>query len=476
MNLKKILSPDGYMTMPKERFSYWSYFVGQNFFYNIVTAYLVTYLMLLGIDLAKIAVVMLIVKIWDAVNDPLFGVIFDKVKFKSKLKCLPWLRISVGLVPISTIILFIIPGGASENIKLVWFAAGYMLWDTCYTICDVPIYSMVTTMTDNINERNTLMSIGRVFSGAGMGISSVLCTFLISEQVGLGFGSISIILAVGGFLFMLPLCITGKERNYHAELEEPTFSLKSMVKYIGHNKYLLIYFLGFFFTNGLMTSSAISTFVSYYLFGNTNFNIILGILGSVPSFLAAVLIPFLAKRFDKLKILFWSTTASAILGFAIYFTGWKNMTAFIILTVFRSIFSSLVGTINFMFTPDCAEYGQYKTGIDAKGITFAIQTFSTKIAAAVASSFGLFVMKKFDWIEINATSFEEIKALNITQSATALNGLWVTYILIPSIGMVISLLVYLFYKLRDRDIQVMAKCNAGEITREEAQQQLSREY
>ena len=133
---------------------------------------------------------------------------------------------------------------------------------------------------------------------------------------------------------------------------------------------------------------------------------------------------------------------------------------------------TIAGTLGFMFTPDCAEYGQYKTGVDAKGITFSIQTFTTKIAAAIASSLGLAILTFFDWTKIEAESFADIEKLHIVQSATALNGLWVTYILVPSIGLAITSFIYLFYKLRDKDVQVMARYNAGEITREEAEAQL----
>lgn len=469
MSIKSILSPPDFTTKLSERVSYWSYFVGQNIFYNVVTTFMATYLMMNGIDLGKIAVVTLIVKIWDAVNDPLFGIIFDKIKFKNGQKCLPWLRLSVGLIPITTVLLFIIPSGMAQSGKLIWFMIAYLLWDSSYTVCDVPIYSMVTTMTDNINERNTLMSLGRLFSGAGMGLSGMLCTLLVSEKVGLSFSPTVILLSVLGLLFMIPLCFVGKERNYHGELEDEAFSIKRMLMYLVRNKYLLIYYLGYLFANGLMTGNALSLFVSYYLFGSANFNIILGILSTVPSIVVALLIPVVSQKFDKFKLFFICNTVAAVLGLVMYFIGWQNKLLFIVLMIIRCLFTSVTGTLGFMFTPDCAEYGQYKTGVDAKGITFSIQTFTTKIAAAVASSLGLAILGFFDWTKIEAESFADIEKLNIVQSATALNGLWVTYILVPSIGLVITSFIYLFYRLRDKDVQIMAKYNAGEITREEAE-------
>lgn len=59
---------NGYMTTFRERVSYWSYFIGQNIYYNITAAFISTYLAMQGVSLAKVATVLLIVKIWDAVN------------------------------------------------------------------------------------------------------------------------------------------------------------------------------------------------------------------------------------------------------------------------------------------------------------------------------------------------------------------------------------------------------------------------
>ena len=70
---------DGWTTEPTERASYYSYFAGQNMIYTLFNVCLTTYLLFLGIDPIKSGAVMLIVKVWDAVNDAIFGVIFDKI-------------------------------------------------------------------------------------------------------------------------------------------------------------------------------------------------------------------------------------------------------------------------------------------------------------------------------------------------------------------------------------------------------------
>ncbi len=77
----------------REKISYGLYFMGQNVFYGLI-GYMTTYFTDIGITAALVAIVALITKVWDAINDPIFGMIMDKVNFK-KGKFLPWLQISV---------------------------------------------------------------------------------------------------------------------------------------------------------------------------------------------------------------------------------------------------------------------------------------------------------------------------------------------------------------------------------------------
>ena len=468
--------PAGYMTTFKERLSYWTYFIGQNIYYNITAAFISTYLAMQGIDLAKVAIVLLIVKVWDAVNDPLFGYIFDKVTFKNGQKSLPWLRIATLLIPVVTILLFSIPSGMSETGKLVWFGVAYVLWDTVYTLTDVPAYAMLNTMTDNLQERNTLLSVNRVFSGGGVVLYGVVLPLLISEKVGMSASMAVAIMAIFSAITMVPLSVNCKERNYNPEDEDENFSFRQMFSYLKSNKYLLIYYGGYMATDALKTFNAVLLFVSFYLFGDSLFSVVLNMLNMVPGVFAAMAMPTLLKKFDKFKTLFFCNLVSIVLGLIIYFLGYDNKGIFITLTIIRTIPMSVLGILAFMFTPDCAEYGQYTSGISAKGITFAIQTFSVKITGAISSSLALFLLGLFGWISVEAESFEALAAMNIQQSPAALNGLWIVYALVPVIGMILSTFFYLGYKLNDKDVQIMARCNSGLITREEAEKQLSRKY
>ena len=386
------------------------------------------------------------------------------------------LRISAAFIPVTTILLFIIPQGAPEAVKLAWFAIAYLLWDTAYTFCDVPIFTMVTTMTDRLDERNSLMARGRIFSGGGMAVAGILCTVLISEKVGLGFGAVSVLLSVLGCLLMLPICVNGKERNYHVEHEEETFTLREMLRYLIHNKYLLLYYGGSVISGSLALRGRWVCLPPIIFFGSAVFNLFFNSALRPARCASRILYSCDPAAVDKFKFFIACNVFSAVFGLVIYFVGYQNVPLFVLLSVIRAIPAGAIGVVGFMFTPDCAEYGQYKTGTDAKGITFAIQTFSTKINAAVSSSLGLFLLKFFDWVSVEANSFADLEAAGVVQSETALHGLWIAYALVPAIGALLALVFYAFYRLNDKDVQIMAKCNAGELSRTQAEAMLSRKY
>lgn len=468
-----------WQTNSAERKSYYSYFFGQNMIYNMLAAYLTTYLVFKEIDPVKSGMIVTIVKVWDAVNDAIFGVIFDKIKFKSGKKYIPWLKIACALTPAATIAVFIIPSAASEVVKLVWFALAYIIWDTAYTICDVPAFGIITAMTNQIEERNTILSLKGITGGIGSALTTVLVTLLIGQSVNIGYGPTAIIIAIVAAATMFPVCFKCEERN-KAE-EEEQFTVRSMIKYVVSNKYLLIYYLGYIFYSGAQTYTALHLLMAYYIYGNELISLITGTVAAVPQLIMALFVPKIIRKIDKTTLFKISTIAAIALSIPVCFAR-ESLVLFIVTFMLRSIPLGIIGVLAFTFTPDCAEYGQFTTGTEAKGITFAIQTFAVKLSAAISSGLGLFLLglfkfrTEFEGIEIKG--FADLQAANAIelQPAGALDGLWFTYNVVPIIGLVIALGIWSLYRLKDKDVQVMADCNCGKITKEEATKLLSRKY
>ncbi|MCL2339857.1 MAG: MFS transporter [Actinomycetia bacterium] len=472
--MKTKIDRSGWLTSARERRVYWIYFFGQNMIYMLVYMFLATYLLLSGLNPAATAGILVIVKIWDAANDIIFGALIDKAKFKKGGKFIPWLRISLPLIALATLLMFGIPQGFSMGSKLVWFALAYLLWDAAYTISDVPVYGLVTNLTNVQAERTDLMAKSRITAYAGSLLVLLMGFVLPSEQVGMSFTTIAQIVVIIAALTMIWLCIYGRE-HLAGSTREKSYSLREMFQYFGHNKYLFIYFGGLFMFLGLNTAQAVLQFTCFYLFNNALIATVVAAVSFAPSVLISLFLPLLLRHLDKRSILLTSAIAYTLLSVVIWLIG-PILLPHLILSVLRGFALGGVTVVQFMFTPDCAEYGQYKTGVEAKGITFAVQTFTMKLTAAVSGALGIAILGWFGWQTVNANSFAELAALGISQSDLALMGLWTAYALVPMIGGALAVVFWLLYRLKAADVELMARCNNGEISREECAAALSRKY
>jgi probable glucitol transport protein GutA len=444
-----------YRTGAGARFSYGSYFLGQNIYYMLLMSFMTVFFTDVGIPAITVAAIALVVKVWDAVNDPIFGGIVDRVRFKQG-KFLPWVKISLIAIPLSTIFLFAIPAGISLGAKVVWAVVGYMLWDTAYTICDVPIFGLVTTVTDSIHERTSYIAMGRV-----LGIlAAVLVSIVIGgvrQAIG-GWLPTTVVLSVSALVFMIPVCFTAKEK-YAPPPSEKEIGLKEMIRFVGKNKYLLIVYGALVICMGLNTGSGLGMYFARYNLGSETVLMTMTLLQIAPMMLFSALIPSITRRVDKFHVLVWSLLGSGVLGIIAWFVGYSNQAVFFGLLLLRNLINAGSVAVMFLFTPDCAEYGHYKTGIAAPGISFSIQTFSAKLISALSTALGALALSLIGFVEMEGA----------VQSEGFPDRLWLIYTLIPSFAYFLALPLLSRYKLRDKYVVAMTRCNNGEISREEAE-------
>ena len=153
----------GFMTSKKERFAYCLFFLGQNILWGYA-GYVETFLTDVGIAAGTAAMILLVPKLWDAINDMIFGYLIDRTVFKNGQKFIPWVKIGVSAIGLTTIALFAIPQSASQVVKVVWFLVAYILFDISYTILDAPAYAVTTVMTSNVQERTSIIAGGKLWA------------------------------------------------------------------------------------------------------------------------------------------------------------------------------------------------------------------------------------------------------------------------------------------------------------------------
>lgn len=486
---KPILNKELWRTSTAERSKYYVGDLGRTCEGALITTFMTMFLLMQGINPASMSGIMLFVKIIDSFDDVIFGFLIDKLhltklgKLKKAIgtgKYMPWLRLTFWMFPVFTVLFFMMPKGIPEAGKLAWFAIFYLLYDLTYTLVEVPMNSISVTLTDNLEERNIIIQNKNVISNGLIMVIGMVFYALVSEKIGAPIRWVVLGSSVIFLAMMIPL-VTGV-KEYNTELKNATvddtqhYSLKDMLKCVTTNKYIFIILLSNIVASCLQTGSNLANFVAYYHFGNSMIFMVPILISLVPGLIAQLSTAKLTNKFGKLPVILVAGILGGVPLMSMYFVGTKHVIILCVLLVIQSLPGNVAMIAKNFLIPDTIEYTRYKTGKDCSGIFFSLNSFVTKLTQGIASSLGLFMLGRAGWVEITADSFADIAAQGVAQPQSALNMLWILYALIPAIGTILGILIMVFYRLKDKDVELMAKCNGGEITREECEAQLSRKY
>ena len=459
----KLKNKPGFVTSPMERAAYCLFFLGQNILWGFA-GYVETFLTDIGFAAAAAAAILLVPKIWDAVNDVLFGYIVDRHVFKNGQKFMPWVRIGTAAVGITTVAMFAIPQSMGDTTKVVLFLAAYILFDVAYTVLDAPAFAVTTVMTGDIPERTSIIAGGKLWSMVG-GVLATLLVPMVRPKLG-WFGGAVVFVAVSVVL-MVPMLFSVKERRSAESTVQENPSFKEMVHYLKNNKYLVVTLIAMVILGLASVEQKMAIYLGRICLQNESMSTYVGAGAAVSVIAVSAVIPSLSKKWDKFHIMCVGLAFAILMNIVNYFVGYDNFWVAIIMTALKCTGLGFWQVIIYMLVADTVEYGTYKSGTRAAGISFSLQTLASKLKNALIGSMIL--------LSLSAVGF--VEGENAIQPEGVADGVWFMYSWIPVVGFAIALVLLLaFYKLRSKDVQVMGKYNKGEITKEEAEALLADKY
>ncbi|TFG82902.1 MAG: hypothetical protein E4G74_02000 [Erysipelotrichales bacterium] len=416
--------------------------LGQNIIYNFVATYLmIFYTDILGLLPVAVGILMLVAKIWDAVNDPIMGSIVDRAHLK-RGKMRPWLFwIPIPMI-IITILLFYAPS-FDYGAKLLYAYFTFILWDMIFTISDIPFWGLSATMTRNPKERLSLITFARILCNLGMAVSIILPPLMFklfpSERSGY-FWTTVILITIGGMLFYLA-SIGTKERVVDVKVEDESFfgNLGLLLK----NKPLLALQASRMLGAFRMVIGVAGTYFAKYNMGDAAyFSLLGGIL--IASLIAAMFItPFFTKRYSKKTMYNASLLLGAFSHLAMFFVGYTNLPAVFFLLFLCGMSLGMNDVITYTMVGDTVDYLQWKINRRTEGLSFSLHTFTTKMQTALGTL----------WISIVLTYVGYID--NVKQSATALTGIFTLISIFPAIGAILSIIPMFWYDLSEKKHEQM---------------------
>ena len=422
----------------KERLSFGLAGLGQNMVYNYTTAYImVFYTDVVKLLPVAVGTLMLIARVFDAVNDPIMGTIIDKTHTK-KGKLIPYLKVIPVPMAVFTLLVFFVPD-MSYTMRLVYAYVSFILWDLMYTVSDVPYWGLSVAITSDPNERLKLISLARILCNVGLAISIVIPPLMISYFGGGSFAYFitAVAMALSGSLLFSLVGYNAKERTTLDKQES------APIRVLFKNKPLMLLQLSRFLQAFRMVIATAGLYFAKYNMNDEAAFSILGGLLIAAMILAMLVTPLLKKIFSKKQLYNYSL----LLGFASHFLmiilGFENMTINYILLFVSGLSLGLNDVITYTLVGDCVDYCEYQTGLRTEGLSFSLHTFTTKLQSA----FGLF------WIGIILTQVGFVE--NAVQSSQTLNGIFSLISLYPAVASLCAIIPMFWFKFSESEHEMM---------------------
>lgn len=322
-------------------------------------------------------------RIWDAINDPLFGLLSDRIRTR-------WGRRRVlllfGAVPLglSFMLMWIVPGLGQMGLA-IYYALVFILFDTAFTLVHVGYNSLTPEMTSDYDERSSLNGYRMVFSISGTLGAIILATVLgwsIKDQR-LLYGLIGFIL---GLVAMIPpLVVFSITRERPAEeLPEPLPMRQAIQSTLSNYPFRLVmglYLLSW--TTASILAAVLIYFATYYLRVPEQANYFV-LLAQGMAILFIPVVVWLSRRLDKRRafILGAATWIAVFLG--IFSLRADQVTLGYVLAALSGLGIATAYVIPWAMVPDIIEYDQLRTGQRREGSYYSFASFFQKLATGLA--------------------------------------------------------------------------------------------
>ncbi len=460
--------------------------LGQGMIYALMSSYISDYyLNVLQLTPMFVLLLMLLARVWDAINDPLMGMIVDRSNLKSG-KMLPFIRFALIPIGIVTLLMYLSPN-LDKTALMIYSAIVYVAWGMIYTIGDVSFWGLPNVMTPDSEERSSVISVSKIFNSIGSAVPEVL--FLVVGFIIASWAQntnttdfltiqkkkylIMAIVTVGlGIILYSFACIGVKERVKMPVRKRQPGEPSQLARVFKCKPLVLVLLMGVLSSGRYMVSAAAIHVARYSFYigpelatlateaervaaiesSISTVKTVFQISSIVGLFGATLFMPKLMKKFDYKKLVIVTCLAGFVASIVTTIVGWftMNLYACIPFIVISCIPLGVINTVSLAMIGDCLDFMELKTGFRDNALGAACQGFINKIGNAFATS-GIVIMYM-------VIGLDPAQMLSSTSVVSALDmppemrfAMFSLVSIVPGISMLLCAIPMFFYKIAGKE-------------------------
>ena len=379
------------------------------------------------------SLLLVIVQVWDAINDPLIGSMVDADKRQYKRnKFLQYIWFgSIGLI-VGGACCFLPFPNAPVWAKFIIFIAGYVIWDAFYTVANVPYGSLLGLISDNPGDRAALSAFRSVGSLVGNMAPMVILPMIIYDAnnnlIGERVFFAALLMGFIGFLcfqFMIKNTVIRVEANVQLKEDQPKFNvMKAMGNFIKNRPAVgaTVAAFGMFIGQQGATTAVTVMFQSY--FKNAQISGLVSMFAMIPIIFFTPLARKMVVKYGKKELAtagaICSVIACALMLVLPITPDAKGIAIYIVCSLINALGLGIYSTVSWAMMSDAIDYNEWKFGAREEGTVYALHSFFRKLAQGVGPAAALVVMTALGYDGALGAAQTEATALNMRYLVAAL--------------------------------------------------------
>lgn len=360
------------------------------------------------------SLLLIIVQVWDAINDPLIGSMVDADRHQYKRnKFLQYIWVgSLGLI-VGGACCFLPFPNAPTWAKAIIFIAGYVVWDAFYTIANVPYGSLLSLISAEPADRASLSAWRSVGSMVGNMLPMVLLPFLIYDSdnnlVGGRVFLAALLMGFFGFLcfqFMIRNTVIRVDVDTRLSEDAPKFNvIKAMSNFLKNRPAMgaTIAAMGMFI--GMQGAATAVTVLFQSYFHNVQISGLVQLFAMIPIFLFTPLARKMVVKFGKKELATIGAICSIVASVAMLVLpitpDGKGIGIYVACQLINSLGMGIYSTVSWAMMGDAIDYNEWKMGTREEGTVYALHSFFRKLAQGVGPALALVVMVALGYVGAN---------------------------------------------------------------------------
>ncbi|MBP8253967.1 MAG: MFS transporter, partial [Citrobacter sp.] len=393
-----------------------------------------------GLPPAVMGTMFLLVRLLDAITDPIMGAIADATSTRWG-RFRPWLLAICVPFAVSCVLVYSIPD-FSDSGKVVYAVAAYIFMTLMYTAINIPYCSLGAALTSDPRENLSLQSwrfaITPIGGALGTALILPLADYLYPGDRATGIQVSMAIFGVIGCLMFIVCFFTTKERVQ--PIKEENLNIARDVKILFKNEQwrILSVYNFMMLVAVVLRGGAVVYYVNTVLNKGADVITLFMLGGMFASMLGSILAKPFGTRFCKIKLSFWVNLLTAVFGVLCFFVPVQYWIVVLAVHIIISIIQGGNGALQWSMITDANNYGEWKTHRRITGMNIAANIFIIKLGVAVGGAILGWVLAVFDYVSGSAV-----------QSASAVQGVTLLFTIIPAIFYILTAFSIKFYGLTE---------------------------